>query len=73
MSAASARLCQAKIAAEKAMLYEKQTEQKRTGAMQTRVKLFELEMKQKQFKFQHQLELAKLEAEKDVEEAGERT
>ena len=30
-------------------------------------------MKQKQFEFQHQLELAKLEAEKDVEEAEERT
>ena len=30
-------------------------------------------MKQKQFEFQHQLELAKLDAEKDVEEARERT
>jgi len=56
MSAARARLCQAKIAAEKAMLYEKQTEQKRTRAMETRVKLLELEMKQKQFECQHQLE-----------------
>ena len=68
MSAARERLCQAKIAAEKAMLYEK-----RSRAMETRVKLLELEMKQKQFEFQHQLELAKLEAEKDVEEAEERT
>ena len=55
------------------MLYEKQTEQKRTRAMETRVKLLELEMKQKQLEFQHQFELAKLEAEKDVEEARERT
>ena len=37
------------------------------------MKLLELEMKQKQFEFQHWLELAKLEAEKDVEEARERT
>ena len=73
LSAASARLYQAKIAVERATLLEKQTEQKRTRTIEARVKLLELEMKQKQFVFQHQLELAKLQAEKEVEEARERT
>ena len=38
-----------------------------------RVKLLELEMRQKQFEFQHQLELAKLDAVRQVEEAREKT
>ena len=73
LSAASARINQAKIAVEKATLIEKQTEQKRARALETRVKLLELKMKQKQFEFQHQLELAKLDAEMEMEEARERT
>ena len=48
LSAASARFYQANIAAERATLLEKQTEQKRTRAIETRVKL---EMKRKQFEF----------------------
>ena len=73
LSAASSRLREAKIAAEKAALVEKQTEQKRSRTIAMKVKLLELEMKQKQFEFQHQLELAKLDAEKEAEEARERT
>ena len=73
LSAASWRLREAKIAAEKAALVEKQTEQKRSRTIAMKVKLLELEMKQKQFEFQHQLELAKLDAEKEAEEARERT
>ena len=73
LSAASSRLREAKIAAEKAALVEKQTEQKRLRTIAMKVKLLELEMKQKQFEFQHQLELAKLDAEKEAEEARERT
>ena len=73
LSAASSRLREAKIAAEKVALVEKQTEQKRSRTIAMKVKLLELEMKQKQFEFQHQLELAKLDAEKEAEEARERT
>ena len=73
LSAASSRLREAKIAAEKAALVEKQTEKKRSRTIAMKVKLLELEMKQKQFEFQHQLELAKLDAEKEAEEARERT
>ena len=73
LSAESLRLHEAKIAAEKAALLEKQTEQKRARTIAMKFKLLELEMKQKQFEFQHQLELAKLDAEKEAEEARERT
>ena len=55
ISTVSSRLEQAKIALEKAVLIEKQTEQKRVRLIDLRVKLLELEMRQKQFEFQHQL------------------
>ena len=73
ISTASSRLERARIAFEKAVLIEKQTEQKRVGSVDLRVKLLELEMRQKQFEFQHQLQLAKLEAERQVDEAREKT
>ena len=73
ISTASPRLEPARIAVEKAVLVEKQTEQKRMRSIDLRIKLLELEMRQKQFEFQHQLELAKLEAERQVDEAREKT
>jgi len=52
---ASSRLEQARIAVEKTVPIEKQMEQKHVRLMNLRVKLLELEMRQKQFEFQHQL------------------
>ena len=55
ISMASSRLEQARIAVEKTVPIEKQMEQKHVRLMNLRVKLLELEMRQKQFEFQHQL------------------
>ena len=69
LSEASARLRDTRLAAAKASLAAKQTEQKRKRSIEIEVKRLEMEMSQKQL----ELELVKLEAEKDVAEAKELT
>lgn len=73
LSEAGERLHNTKVAAAKAALMEKQTESKRKRSMEIEIKRLEMEMNQKQFELKQQLELAKLEADRDIYKAKEKT
>lgn len=73
LSEAGERLHNTKVAAVKAALMEKQTELKRKRSMEIEIKRLEMEMNQKQFELKQQLELAKLEADRDISKAKEKT
>ena len=72
LSEAGERLHNTKMAAAKAALMEKQTELKRKRSVEIEIKRLEMEMNQKQFELKQQLELAKLEADRDISKAKER-
>ena len=72
LSEAGERLHNTKMAAAKAALMEKQTELKRERAVEIEIKRLEMEMNQKQFELKQQLELAKLEADRDISKAKEK-
>ena len=60
------------MAAAKAALMEKQTELKRKRSVEIEIKRLEMEMNQKQFELKQQLELAKLEADRNISKATEK-
>ena len=66
LSKAGGRLHNTKMVAAKASLMEKQTELKRKRSVEIGIKRLEMEMNQKQFELKQQLELAKLEADRDL-------
>ena len=72
LSEAGERLHNTKMAAAKAALMEKQTELKRKRSVEIEIKRLEMEMNQKQFELKQQLELAKLEADRDISKAKEK-
>ena len=72
LSEAGERLHNTKMAAAKAALMEKQTELKRKRSVEIEIKRLEMKMNQKQFKLKQQLELAKLEADRDISKAEEK-
>ena len=72
LSEAGERLHNTKMAAAKAALIEKQTELKRKRSVEIEIKRLEMEMNQKQFELKQQLELAKLEADRDISKAKEK-
>ena len=67
------RLHNRKMAAAKAALMEKLTELKRKRSVEIKIKRLEMEMNQKQFELKQQLELAKLEADRDISKAKEKS
>ena len=72
LSEAGERLHNTKIAAAKAALMEKQTELKRKRSVEIEIKRLKMEMNQKQFELKQQLELAKLEADRDISKVKEK-
>ena len=72
LSEAGERLHNTKMAAAKAALMEKQTELKRKRSVEIEIKRLEMEMNQKQFELKQQLELAKLEVDRDISKAKEK-
>ena len=72
LSEAGEGLHNTKIAAAKAALMEKQTELKRKRSVEIEIKRLEMEMNQKQFELKQQLELAKLEADRDISKVKEK-
>ena len=72
LSEAGERLHNTKMAAAKASSMEEQTELKRKRSGEIEVKRLEMEMNQKQFELKQELELAKLEAVRDISKAKEK-
>ena len=72
LSEAGKRLHNTKMTAEKAALMKNQTELKRKRSVEIEIKRLEMEMNQKQFELKQQLELAKLEADRDISKAKEK-
>ena len=72
VSEAGERIHNTKMAAAKAALMEKQTELKSKRSVEIEIKRLEMEMNQKQFELKQQLELARLEADRDISYAKEK-
>ena len=71
LSEAGERLHNTNMAAANAALMGKQTELKRKRSVEIEIKRLEMEMNQKQFELKQQLELAKLEADRDISKTKE--
>ena len=72
LSEAGGRLHNTNMAAANAALMGEQTELKRKRSVEIEIKRLEMEMNQKQFELKQQLELAKLEADRDISKAKEK-